>query len=207
MSTPNTLKEKFDLFKEKLEEVLPDYRRWTALGILLALLIALPITVWGFSTARFETRKRAATGEVTPTPILTPTPTPIPGGYTLQPYPSGNIFLSHPSSGYVIRALLKDANGQLVTNQRDFSYRWTIDKPAIAKISPFPDCIFGIQPPCPKEAAKIQTRSAGSALIEVTVTQKSTRKLVASLVFKLYVSQILPTPTPTPTPTSIPLSP
>ncbi len=56
----------------KLEKIPSEYRRWSAFGVLLALLLALPITVWGLTSGRFEVGKRAVTSEVTPTPTLGP---------------------------------------------------------------------------------------------------------------------------------------
>lgn len=57
-----------DKIRLKLEKIPSEYRRWSAFGVLLALLLALPITIWGLTSGRFEVRKRAATSEVTPTP-------------------------------------------------------------------------------------------------------------------------------------------
>lgn len=53
--------------KEFFKQIPVKYRFWTSLGILAALLIALPITLIGLMTGTFELRKMA-TGEVTPTP-------------------------------------------------------------------------------------------------------------------------------------------
>lgn len=64
--------------KENFVSLPPEYKKWSGLGVLLALLVALPITIWGLNTSDFQIEKRAATGEVTPTPIIFPTPTPIP---------------------------------------------------------------------------------------------------------------------------------
>lgn len=57
-----------DFVKEKFARIPPQYRRWPTLGALAILLIVLPITVFGLLTGKFEIRKRAASGEVTPTP-------------------------------------------------------------------------------------------------------------------------------------------
>ena len=43
-------------------------RQLLILGTTLALVIALPLFIWAILTQRFELRKRAATGEPTPTP-------------------------------------------------------------------------------------------------------------------------------------------
>lgn len=53
--------------RESLGKIPTKYRFWTSLGILAALLIALPVTLIGLMTGTFELRKMA-TGEVVPTP-------------------------------------------------------------------------------------------------------------------------------------------
>lgn len=73
-------------FKKSLREIPSEYRRWLTLGILVALLVALPLSIWGLMTGTFELRKRAATGEPSPlpsafpspVPTFAPTPTPLP---------------------------------------------------------------------------------------------------------------------------------
>lgn len=54
--------------KSSLSQLPTKYRLWTSIGILTALLIALPVTMIGLMTGTFELRKRAATSEITPTP-------------------------------------------------------------------------------------------------------------------------------------------
>ena len=68
-------KEKIERIRYKLGKIPPEYRRWSAYGLLLAFLIALPLTVLALTSGNFEMRKRAATGEITPTPTIGPTPT------------------------------------------------------------------------------------------------------------------------------------
>lgn len=53
-------------FKESINQIPTKYRFWTSLGILAALLIALPITMIGLMTGTFELRRRAVTAEPTP---------------------------------------------------------------------------------------------------------------------------------------------
>lgn len=79
-----SIKERLESTRRSLKEFFSGERRWSSLGILLALLVALPVMVWGFTTMRFETRKRAATSEVTPTPVLTPQPTPTLGPWQVR---------------------------------------------------------------------------------------------------------------------------
>ena len=54
-------------FRESLGKIPTKYRFWLSLGVLAALLIALPITLIGLMTGTFELRKRAVTAEPTPT--------------------------------------------------------------------------------------------------------------------------------------------
>lgn len=57
-----------------------------SLGIVLALVVALPLFIWGITTQRF-TLRRFATGEPTPTPLPSPSPTRTPTG-SPKPTPS-----------------------------------------------------------------------------------------------------------------------
>ncbi|HJY98159.1 MAG TPA: hypothetical protein VJ227_00385 [Patescibacteria group bacterium] len=61
-------------------------KKLLGLGIVLALVAALPLFIWAIVTQRFLVFKRAATGEPTPSPTSTVTPTPVPttppGGLT-----------------------------------------------------------------------------------------------------------------------------
>lgn len=61
-----------DKIRLKFKKIPSEYRRWSAFGILLALLLALPITIWGLTSGRFEVRERAVTSEITPTPAPLP---------------------------------------------------------------------------------------------------------------------------------------
>ncbi len=54
--------------RNSLSQIPTRYRFWASFGILIALLIALPITLMGFMTGTFELRKRAATSEPTLSP-------------------------------------------------------------------------------------------------------------------------------------------
>jgi len=58
--------------KNSLSQIPTKYRYLTSLGILAALLIALPVTLIGLTTGTFELRKRAVTYEPGPTPTLGP---------------------------------------------------------------------------------------------------------------------------------------
>jgi len=51
-----------------LGQIPTKYRFWISLGVLTALLIALPVTLVGLMTGTFELRKRAVSGEPTPIP-------------------------------------------------------------------------------------------------------------------------------------------
>ena len=56
-------------FKKSLGQIPTRYRFWISLGVLAALLIALPITLIGLMTGTFELRKKAVTGESVSNPI------------------------------------------------------------------------------------------------------------------------------------------
>lgn len=61
----------FDSAKNKLKSLPSEHRRWTTFGTLFVVLFTLPVMVYGLLTGQFEIRKRAATGEITPTPTPT----------------------------------------------------------------------------------------------------------------------------------------
>ncbi len=59
-------------FFNNLKSLPVQTKKLLGLGVIIALVIALPLFIWGITTQRFDIRKRAATGE--PTPTATPTP-------------------------------------------------------------------------------------------------------------------------------------
>ncbi len=79
----------FKNVKKSLSKIPPNYRRWLSFGVLVAILVALPLSIWGLMTSDFDIR-RAATGELLPTPVssISPSPSvspsPSPGAYGLD---------------------------------------------------------------------------------------------------------------------------
>lgn len=69
-----------DFINPDLRKILFKHHRLVVLAGLSFLLLALFATIWALTTQKFEVRKRAATGEISPTPtpasIITPTPAP-----------------------------------------------------------------------------------------------------------------------------------
>jgi len=58
-------------------------RQLLRIGIIFALVAALPLFVWAILTQRFDIREKASTGEIPPpTPVVTSFPTPTPPGTT-----------------------------------------------------------------------------------------------------------------------------
>jgi len=62
----------FARLRSLLERLSLKHHSWLPLAILSLLLIAIPITIQGLITGTFETRKRALTGEGTPTIFIPP---------------------------------------------------------------------------------------------------------------------------------------
>ncbi len=135
-------------------------------------------------------------------PIAYPNPaTPIPSEYSLQKSENEiNTGIHGPGSpsgdGYGIYVLLKK-NGEVVKDQADFEYIWSIDNSLIARLYTFSACIEGIQEPCPLAHANIIASHEGDTNIIVFVRNKQTGNNVISTVFQLHVrSNTTSTPTP-----------
>lgn len=97
-------------------------------------------------------------------------------GYYLERQPSPDIIMN-PGANYSIQALLRDAQGNVVTYQQGLSYSWSIYSPqggpAVANIAPFSACTEGIQPPCPEDHLGIQGLNPGYAFITASVLRNS----------------------------------
>ena len=50
----------FESLRHNLKEIPSEYKNWFSLGILFALVIALPVMIWGLTRGRFEVRKQAS---------------------------------------------------------------------------------------------------------------------------------------------------
>ena len=66
------LKEKIKIFLNNLRSLPSSSKRLLSLGMIFALVVALPLFIWAIVNQRFDIRKRAATGEPTPFPTSTP---------------------------------------------------------------------------------------------------------------------------------------
>lgn len=124
-------------------------------------------------------------------------------GYYLEQNPSTSIVmgvgvssLGGGGGSYDIHALLRDAQGNVVTYQQGLTYSWSIDSSAqgggsppttIAIITPFSSCTQGIQPPCPEDHLGIQALTPGHALIRARVIRNSDQTEVAQAPFYLHV--------------------
>lgn len=116
--------------------------------------------------------------------------------YLLEPQPSGNIEMpvSGPIDGYGINALLKDEHGNIIIDQSDFYYMWSIADPSIATVSASSfssGCPYGIQSPCPNLHADIQGKKPGATTITAKAYKISLQKHVATAVFNLVVTPSL----------------
>jgi hypothetical protein len=106
-----------------------------------------------------------------------------------QPYP--NVMMSKTSTtGYSQQALLKDMLGNVVTDQRDFQYVWSIDTygSPIATISPFSACTNGIISPCPNDHVVINVLpnpSTSSTNVRLSIYRNSDQALVTSGEFSI----------------------
>ncbi|MBI2052011.1 hypothetical protein HYT33_04615 [Candidatus Roizmanbacteria bacterium] len=110
--------------------------------------------------------------------------------------------VSKPNTSYNITAVLKTAQGT-VTDYSDFVYKWTIDNPAIATITPFGLCYDQIGS-CPNNYLRIFATSEGKTMIRVSVMRLSTKEVVASLAFNVRVFGPPVTPLPPPKETPVP---
>jgi len=66
MSLGEKVKASFLKLKVNFQSLPVASKKWLGIGMTLALVLALPLFVWGVTTQRFDVRKRAATGEPTP---------------------------------------------------------------------------------------------------------------------------------------------
>lgn len=98
------------------------------------------------------------------------------------------------NSNYELHALLKHKGGNVVTNQKDFEYRWSNDFPNEFDLTmiPMAKCTNKIKLPCPNDHLVINAPSMGlqsATNIEISVVNKTTGKLIASTEFYLNLLQ------------------
>lgn len=143
---------------------------------------------------------------ISPTPDLTSTP--VPQAYYLEQSES-TIYMpvSQPTTGYGLYVLLRESGtNNIVVNQQDFTYHWSLDNYSLASIDRHVPCKFDI--PCSEGRLIIQGLKPGSGNIYVKMIQISTGLSVATATFSLNVlpPDITPTPDITITPTPLPFS-
>lgn len=138
--------------------------------------------------------------------FLTRNITPSEQGYILEPLiglPEGKIITitNDPMVGYGVNVLLKDKQGNIIKNQQNMEYQWSVSNSEIIKI--FPDtlelngaCVYGINPPCPLNHVDISGINPGQATIKVQVLDRETNLVLASTSFpvKVISSQKEPQP-------------
>ena len=160
----------------------------------------LPQVPVGNSTTNLKSGMGSDSVKIRVTP--TPTPTPIPTTtqivspseqtyYIADLLSYGNIYITVPNEEVKINTILKSYqqwnNFTIVTNQSDFSYKWSIDDPNIANIGTFKDCTNGITTPCPEDHLVIAAKKEGATYVRVGVTKKSGNLLVTTSTFNLVV--------------------
>lgn len=185
------------------------------IGILALVVVLVALASWVGETAHAgccETATPTATTVMTSTVTATPTSTVVVPNvsYTLEAIPGNRITMSL-GSAYSIQALLK-RDGEVITNQLEFSYNWEASDWTTAPAMPFDACTNGMVLPCPYDHARILGLKAGEASVWVDVfryTGTGTRTLVARKVFQVVVQERpgTVTPTPTSTPVAIPTIP
>lgn len=77
--------------------------------------------------------------------------------------------VSPPGQTYGTNAQLKDSSGNIVTNQTNLVYAWSIDNPNLATVYGSSICAYGIQPPCPAINAQVTGIASGTTTLRVAV--------------------------------------
>jgi hypothetical protein len=131
-------------------------------------------------------------------------------GYSLEALiglPKGEIITlsTDPMSGYGVNVLLKDKEGNVVTDQKDFGYVWGAKESDIVKIAAGTldygkgSCAYGILAPCPPNHIDLTGLAEGETTVTAKVTRNSDQKVIASTSFPVKViSRGVPTPSNNP---------
>ena len=120
---------------------------------------------------------------IMPSPIASVMPSPVssqaPQIYKLDTMPSAQILIAKPhgvNEGYGIYVLLKDRNGVVIADQRNYTYSWSVDDPSIIELKPWaPETCQseGTQPPCPLNHATFRAlKTTPQTGIKVEVYEK-----------------------------------
>lgn len=106
--------------------------------------------------------------------LTTPTPTKKPYKYSLEKSTEQiTTKVSQMGSGYAMYALLRDENGNIITNQAGYRYLWSVDDETILKGSSFEGCTHGIQDPCVQDHYSFSAKKPGKTTIRVVVDHAS----------------------------------
>lgn len=139
----------------------------------------------------------AACSAPAPTPIQ-PNPIPDYKGVYLESVPSVSVFFPDspiPTQPTRVFAVLKDANGNVVKNQSNLQYVWSMDLTGglfpIIQIMPEPSCTNGIMPPCPQDHANIRVVKYNSGVsannINLKVINRINQQVVATSKFYINI--------------------
>lgn len=95
------------------------------------------------------------------------------------------------NQGYAAYILLTDSNDDIIKDQSDFDFSWSIDDPNSGILITGNDCYYGlynINPPCPKISMVFNSKKIGSTKIRVGVTRKSENRVIDEGIFNLTVN-------------------
>jgi len=117
---------------------------------------------------------------------------------------------TNPMTGYGVNVLLRNQDGQVVTNQQGMTYQWQPRNTNIVSVVAQDikyangDCAFGIMAPCPNVSGQLEGLSPGVTIIDVNVLRNGI--VIASNEFDVKVVahdpavNVSPSPISSPTP-------
>jgi len=125
-------------------------------------------------------------------------------GYNLEfliGLPAGKIITisNQPLTGYGINVLLKNNQGEVIRDQNNFNYQWTVNYPEIVYLTVgnldygSGKCAYNINYPCPQNHIEISGLKPGKATISLKVSRNSDGVVVAQNSFPVLVTAITPT--------------
>lgn len=115
-----------------------------------------------------------------------------------------------PMSGYGVNVLLRNTQKEVVTDQKDFTYEWTVANSNIARVYPnkieYADggCAYGIKAPCPLMNGQIQGVAPGITKVQVSVKKDNYVVATREIEVKVVRHTSVPNPSSSPTPGSSP---
>lgn len=120
-----------------------------------------------------------------------------PSGYSLEPLiglPKDEIITltAGSNTGYGVNVLLRDSVGNVVKDQANNSYGWTVDDLKMVSVSErnlseAGTCAYGIYLPCPKMHADLKGLKAGKTRVSVKVTRNTDKVVIAQTSFPVQV--------------------